>query len=615
MIILTPPSVPAGGYVQTVTGTAPIVITGTATNPNVTITGGGTGACGVVQIATQAQVYARTPFSDLCALVVNPTFMLIGRDDPAKALYVVADGTALASPRGTDSLDFQSYRTTGAQGPLSLQCVCVGNENQSGALGGSYDFAAGTANSVNTAGGSAGVGRGNSVSTGIEVNAFGLSNTASGDRATILGHTNRGTAANGLAAGRTNFTPSVSSVAVGVLNNSLGATISANTGVISVEPIGQNTTGINSTTVGVNSNASGARGFSGGWSSSASTDSQGAGSWAFATAHTALAIGTLVNQTGGVVNSTTGVISGTPAAEAAGINSIGLGAYVDARAVGCTAIGFGATILSTSASKALAVGWFPIVEAANASAVGFATCVEATGVSASSFGSANNTTGVTISATTGAVSGSPAVATTGINSLACGQLNLVSALRANGVGYRNTASGTDSNAFGNACVASGTGSSALGFGATSRITNSTNIAGPIFTIKDNGESADDAYRLYAGTVVTFTTKEVDLKSVADQTITIPAGMSFWFDEVDLICTSISGMTVQPTIRAGITGTPAKYLAAVQTTLLTTAKLRERYTTLAADAGEGSIVVGVTVGATATTMLGRFQIKGRLIEDE
>jgi hypothetical protein len=180
------------------------------------------------------------------------------------------------------------------------------------------------------------------------------------------------------------------------------------------------------------------------------------------------------------------------------------------------------------------------------------------------------------------------------------------------VGIGNTAAGLRSNAF--------------GFKAFARIQDTTNICGPIIVKKDNGEGSTAAlkFRNFCGVRVELMTEEIDfLAAAADYEIALPAGCHFWLDEVDWIVTAKTGaaITAQPTVRAGIVGTLAKYLAATLTTLLTAAFKRERYSTLLADDGESSaanLSVGITVPATlagAGTFLGRAIISGRLIEDE
>jgi hypothetical protein len=96
---------------------------------------------------------------------------------------------------------------------------------------------------------------------------------------------------------------------------------------------------------------------------------------------------------------------------------------------------------------------------------------------------------------------------------------------------------------------------------------------------------------------------------------LPAGCRFYISELGLITHTVTGLVAQPTVRFGISGTPAKHLAATLTTLLTVAHKREKWTPLVPEDGESSLSAGVTVAANATTMRGRFYWKGILVEDE
>ncbi len=203
----------------------------------------------------------------------------------------------------------------------------------------------------------------------------------------------------------------------------------------------------------------------------------------------------------------------------------------------------------------------------------------------------------------------------GTGSSAIGYNNTASEQAGSAIGYDNTASGTGSSAIGVTNTAAGDYSNAIGYKAEARINYTTNIGGPQINRKDDGEAAGIAFESFCGVQVVLMTKEVDLEVVADQTITLPSGCKFWHDEIGLIATSINTLTVQPTIRFGITGTLAKQNAAAITTDITAAGKREIEVPLVPEDGETSLTAGVTIAATATTALGRFYWKGLLIEDE
>jgi len=219
------------------------------------------------------------------------------------------------------------------------------------------------------------------------------------------------------------------------------------------------------------------------------------------------------------------------------------------------------------------------------------------------------------------------------DTIAIGQASTASANAAIAIGVSSTASEAGGIAIGQSSSATGGGVAlggsanvsadntvALGIDSVARILKTTNIAGGIITRKDNAEgfSAADKFAFYAGALVTLTTEELDLTAIADTLITIPTGCRFYPDSVDLILTTLGGtVTAQPFIRAGISGTPALYLAIVQTTALTATLFnRERQNTLLTNIGATTLSAGVTTGATgSSTIKGRFVFKGLLVEIE
>jgi len=110
-------------------------------------------------------------------------------------------------------------------------------------------------------------------------------------------------------------------------------------------------------------------------------------------------------------------------------------------------------------------------------------------------------------------------------------------------------------------------------------------------------------------------KEVDMKVVADQTITLPANCKFWLNEIGIIATVVTDLVAQPIVRYGITGDLDKHNAAAITTALTAAGKREVETPLVPEDGETSLTGGVTIVADATTFKGRFYFKGLFCENE
>ena len=148
--------------------------------------------------------------------------------------------------------------------------------------------------------------------------------------------------------------------------------------------------------------------------------------------------------------------------------------------------------------------------------------------------------------------------------------------------------GDYSTAVGHQCNAPAERSTAIGHGAKTEVPTTTNICGPQIIRKDRGESSDSAFYTFCGAEVILMSKEVDFTTVADQTITLPAGCKFWLDEIGIIATQIEDLTTQPTIRFGITGDLDKHLAATLTTKLTAAGKREKFVPLVPEDGENSL---------------------------
>jgi hypothetical protein len=215
-------------------------------------------------------------------------------------------------------------------------------------------------------------------------------------------------------------------------------------------------------------------------------------------------------------------------------------------------------------------------------------------------------------------------APTGANSMfigaGAGALNTGTANTGIGAGSAlgTVAAGTDNTALGYAAGAStgaaivgtvsiGSGANAtaanamaLGAGAIANIAKTVNESGLSCARADRSEG--DFYLNFGARTNIIYGSEIDvLGGAVDVTVTGPAGAHMWIEEVGFITTGLvldgGAITVSPTVRAGITGTLAKYLAAVLTTLLTSEGGRDRYTTLLADDWETTFTAGMTVAGT------------------
>jgi hypothetical protein len=160
---------------------------------------------------------------------------------------------------------------------------------------------------------------------------------------------------------------------------------------------------------------------------------------------------------------------------------------------------------------------------------------------------------------------------------------------------------------------------ALGTRAVNRTQRTTVLTAPIMTRRDNGEGLGDADLYFSGANVLIMLPECQISAVADYQISISGGggpfstVKFWLEEVGVILTA-GVPAAQPTIRFGVFGTLAKYLAPTLCTLLTALRARERFNLLLADDPETDPTFGITIGGTAGCFV-RPYFRGHLVEDE
>ena len=133
-------------------------------------------------------------------------------------------------------------------------------------------------------------------------------------------------------------------------------------------------------------------------------------------------------------------------------------------------------------------------------------------------------------------------------------------------------------------------------------TNTESVVGSSFIVVEGSRN---------GLVVLYT-DEVDLKTVADTTIALPANLYFVPIEAFLVLTDADTVTGQPTIRFGNSSDRAVLKAAAATSGLTANGDRHRVTTFHTNDAQDStydLSAGVTVAATGTTVKGRFGFVG------
>jgi hypothetical protein len=334
---------------------------------------------------------------------------------------------------------------------------------------------------------------------------------------------------------------------------------------------------------------------------------QAFGLYNFANAHTSVALGIVNNRNAPVLNVTTGALTGVPAPSAfIGINSVAVGIDNRAESLRGVALGFSNRV---NGIDGLAVGYVSIASGRGSLAAGrHALAAYDNGIAIGSYAQDYGVSGVAVG---------QASSVTAVKGVAVGYGASASNAFAIALGASAAASGSTAAALGANAVASGFAAAALGTYAVSRIAYSVNLGGPVIVRKDNGEAAGITFQTFNGACDFLFTKEMDLKALGFQTISLPAGCHFWVEEVGLILTTLPGTVVtQPTVQFGISGTPAKFLGPTLCTLLTATFKRERFSTLLADDGETSLRVEVTViAAGSADIKGRFYFKGVLVEDE
>jgi len=148
----------------------------------------------------------------------------------------------------------------------------------------------------------------------------------------------------------------------------------------------------------------------------------------------------------------------------------------------------------------------------------------------------------------------------------------------------------------------------IAFGQTAVITNRSEQTAALSVVpRANGVEADTAWK-QTGSASVICTGVLDLKALQTYTVTLPTGVTFFPEEVGIIITAASGVTLQPSVRFGATGDEARYLAITQTAA-DTVHGRDRYASLASAAGSSTLRAEVTTAATGSALSGRVYWRG------
>ena len=213
-----------------------------------------------------------------------------------------------------------------------------------------------------------------------------------------------------------------------------------------------------------------------------------------------------------------------------------------------------------------------------------------------------------------------------LNSIALGASSVSSGSSSVTFGSSSTSSGDQSVCVGVSSTASGTYSLAAGFGsivtgaqsigigvASGNTKDNTNVISGVSLVKNITPLLSGILELTGSEGYIFSVP-IDLKVVTDYvvTLTMPTGTSFYPTELGVIVSSANTVTVQPNVSFGITGNSTSLLASTPTTK-SAVKGKDVFTPISGD-GVTSLTTSVKVGATATTLTGRFYFKGILVED-
>lgn len=297
---------------------------------------------------------------------------------------------------------------------------------------------------------------------------------------------------------------------------------------------------------------------------------------------------------------TAGSLASLIANQGTGFSAIAIGD--DASATGMRAVAVG-ELASANFSNVVAVGSSAGSTAANAVAVGAGANVYAAGSAA--LGYQNAAYG------SDALVAGRGVTSYGNQSVALGEGGFIETegTRAVAIGRNVYAGGPDAIAIGALSDVDYLVAGGFAFGDTAVITDRSMQAAALPVVpRANGVEADAAWRM-AGSASVICSAAISLKTLQAYTITLPAGVTFFPEEVGVIVTAASGVTGQPTLQFGITGTAAKFVAATETVGLTAAHARHRFTSLLSSDGAGTLRAEVTVAATGTTLTGRIYWRG------
>ena len=180
------------------------------------------------------------------------------------------------------------------------------------------------------------------------------------------------------------------------------------------------------------------------------------------------------------------------------------------------------------------------------------------------------------------------------------------------IGDTAWASDTDAIAIGWSSDAAGAESVAIGMQAAT-VADHVFVTSALPAVTGSPTAQSTAAWRNSAAGVVITSNVLNLKNAQTYQIPLPAGVTFFPDEVGVLIVAADTVTVQPTVQFGINLSAQEYLDAVATTGLSAAGDRQRFQTLKTAKGTATLRFEVTVGATATTLTGRIYWRGFAVE--
>lgn len=325
--------------------------------------------------------------------------------------------------------------------------------------------------------------------------------------------------------------------------------------------------------------------------------------------------------------------------QSGGYRSVQMGAYSSAGNYG-----FAAMYQASAGAYGVSLGGSSSATTGRSTAIGYSATagIQSVAIGGNSTASSSYATAVGRSSTAGnrSVALGHSANATGLSKIAIGYGSTVLGDYAHAIGYSAAAAGTNALAVGFSASAGGnyslavgynaqapyTGSIAIGYNATVTAANVARIGAPIMIPGLTVPFGDAAQRLrrMAGCEVVLLSNSYDLTDVTPfdggtlgnkDFWVMPAGLKFYPDEVGIVTETQTTVTTGPTVSFGHGGTGSEILSSqlFASAVLGQSGGRGEYVSGAPE-GVATVSIDMVTGATATTLTGRFFVRGLLLEN-